>query len=452
MLFSVLIYALSIHSAKASLDPVMVNSAIDVLSYEFQIDATNYEKGLVPIQEKIQLRLQASASSVEFHGNSKSIQIEQITQGSKVLTFQWASDGKSIQVQLPQVLSAGQSTTIQVQYKVKPVTKVTEKKGGMVRTKTSSGTTILNTASWPYFSRNWAIVNDHPTDPAQVSFEISTAPGILAFANGTAAFPKSGVTRWQQKQPIPTYGMAFMVGAFQTYFVKGSRVPVALIWDPAYASPYGFTIPQYKTQLKKVALAMDFFSKIFSAFPNDKLYFGIVPQAFNMEATSLVAAVDSEALVHELVHHWWGNWVRIQNWNDLWISEGLTTYFTGYYDEVTDGKNTSCFQAKGTLRSKASRLDPLSVFDDTPYCMGASAVQDLRERIADLSGQSLGTTTERATFEKVMGRIFRDLKDRAVDSNEFARVAQEIGIAVLGTAKTVDVSNEIKAWKKKWID
>ncbi len=36
-------------------------------------------------------------------------------------------------------------------------------------------------------------------------------------------------------------------------------------------------------------------------------------------------------LVHELVHQWLGNLVTLKYWNDLWLNEGLTTFFSYHF-------------------------------------------------------------------------------------------------------------------------
>jgi hypothetical protein len=60
--------------------------------------------------------------------------------------------------------------------------------------------------------------------------------------------------------------------------------------------------------------------------------------------------------IHEVVHHWWGNDVRIADWEHLWMNEGLTDWMTVFaiYEELGDPSSARLVQ--DNVRARAAEL------------------------------------------------------------------------------------------------
>ena len=60
--------------------------------------------------------------------------------------------------------------------------------------------------------------------------------------------------------------------------------------------------------------------------------------------------------IHEVVHHWWGNDVRIADWQHLWMNEGLTDWMTVFaiYEEI--GEPDTVRRIQDTVRTRAAEL------------------------------------------------------------------------------------------------
>jgi hypothetical protein len=119
------------------------------------------------------------------------------------------------------------------------------------------------------------------------------------------------------------------------------------------------------------------------------------------------------AAVHETIHHWWGNSVRIASWGDFWISEGVTTYFTGFYDEAATGVNSACM-VRSRQPNAAADQDPLDRFNTDPYCIGAAAVDDVRQILARLIGMKTRDPAAVTAFLYLFRTVHDEYESRTI--------------------------------------
>jgi aminopeptidase N len=102
-------------------------------------------------------------------------------------------------------------------------------------------------------------------------------------------------------------------------------------------------------------------------------------------------------IIHEIAHQWFGNAVTEADWDHVWLSEGITTYFTLLFrehaygrDDFVDGlkdarRRASSFQRENQdYRIVHHNLDDMSrVSTGQTYQKGAWIMHMLRARIGD---------------------------------------------------------------------
>ena len=143
-----------------------------------------------------------------------------------------------------------------------------------------------------------------------------------------------------------------------------------------------------------VADALDWMSAHFGPYPYDEFGYVMVGDTnFSMETQTMVmesSTMASETLVHELIHQWFGDWVSLDSWADIWRNEGFATYLTALY--LTDGDmNEMSAIAAGWENSMRERprdypLDnppPKAMFSPVSYYEGALLVYDLHKTMGN---------------------------------------------------------------------
>jgi hypothetical protein len=207
--------------------------------------------------------------------------------------------------------------------------------------------------------------------------QLSRAPGEEAETNADAASEK--VSRWTSERPIPVAGFNLgkyvraeaktgniLVEAYGTKGVEKSfpKAPPGVIEEPTLPAARGpksrlmgpITVPppspspanDVQAVADKAAKAIASFSQWFGPYPYGSLALTQMPGDLSQGWPGLVflssfaflspqeqtdlrldavnRALDSQVLVHETAHQWWGDLVLWKSYRDEWIPEGLANY------------------------------------------------------------------------------------------------------------------------------
>jgi aminopeptidase N len=190
---------------------------------------------------------------------------------------------------------------------------------------------VAYSSSEPDRGRAWLVSNDHPSDRARFSIELDVPAGEDVIANGERVADDAASGRrtvgYAMAEPLPTYLMAFAAGELDHAERTGGRVPLALWYRRGAAVDAA-------AHLAINARHLAAFEALLGPYPFARYAVVLLPGfpggmehatiTFNSEASGQGAI--SEALnAHELAHHWFGDWITMRDYRDVWIKEGMAT-------------------------------------------------------------------------------------------------------------------------------
>ncbi|WP_369214507.1 M1 family metallopeptidase [Streptomyces flavofungini] len=275
--------------------------------------------------------------------------------------------------------------------------------------------------------------NDHPSQRAPVTFRISTPGDRTAVANGRLVSRvkiPGGRLRWtyDSEQPLSTQLVQLAVGRFQLIDGEGPGglplrdvVPDALVeptaayraltpghlkWLEERLGPYPFN--RYGVLVGDTGLGVALETQTLSLVP---------------KADLLGTKVDAERnLVHELTHQWFGDSVALENWSDLWVSEGHARFYERLYSQANGGDSfeaamKTAYAAHDQWRkdygAPAEPTEP-NLFKRMRYDGSALVLYALREKVGD------------ATFQRIERAWVSEYKGRTAGTRQFIGLASKV--------------------------
>ena len=302
---------------------------------------------------------------------------------------------------------AGKTYTYQIQYSGKP--REAEKApwlGGFSWDKDANGDPWIGVSCQINGADLWFPCKDQQNDRAEsVSLLINVPKGLQAVSNGTLydliENKKFTTYVWHTNYPINNYAISFNVGNFKKHSktfnsINGNSFPISFYQISGSNQDAIDLLDQYEDMLKflESKLGAYPFSKEKSAFINAP-YIGMEHQTI----LSISKDVKKNGggynyiLFHELAHEWFGNQSTAKNWGNLFLQEGLATYFEILYHEYKSGKNAYKNRVKHNM-SLAKNKHPMVLqgeefsqdfyFRDTDYFQkGVAFLHVLRSEMGD---------------------------------------------------------------------
>ena len=191
---------------------------------------------------------------------------------------------------------------------------------------------VVYTDSEPDRAMYWLVTNLDPSDRALWSVDMTVDAGEDVVANGTRGADTMvdgrRVVAYALDKPIPTYLMAFAAGELEhtDRAASAGLVPLS-VWYR-----HGLVLDPQVT-LDAVASAMTTFNREIMPYPWDTYAVVLLPYGGGMENATVTfddeksgqGAGDFALNAHELAHHWFGDWVTMNRFEDVWFKEGMAT-------------------------------------------------------------------------------------------------------------------------------
>jgi len=217
---------------------------------------------------------------------------------------------------------------------------------------TYAGVSLSCSSSEPVGSKIWWPCKQDLTDKADsVTFFITTEAHNKSGSNGLLVSTENlqdGKVRykWKSRYPVAYYLISFCVGNYTEHItyaeLPNEQEPLLIQSLLTPNSPY---YPIHLRAINKTKDLLYLFSELIGIYPfkNEKYGYCIAGHPLGAMENQTMSTMGYRAMdttsnlylgwlyiwyvAHELAHSWFGNYVALEKWNDVWIKEGMASYF-----------------------------------------------------------------------------------------------------------------------------
>jgi len=396
-----LLFCLITASVTAQGSTYPINTAIDVLHYEFRIGVTDLNDSISGAA-LITLAFKERSSQVSLDlygpdGNGKGMTVRKVVEHATALDFTQVNN--RVEIKLNRVAAAGDQTTIEIIYAGVP-------DDGLIISKNKYGHRTFFADNWPNRAHHWIPCKDHLSDKATVDFIVTAPDHYQVISNGlkeeeTELANHMRLTHWKEGIPLATKLMVIGLADFAVNYpgtVNG--IPLSSWVYPEDREPGFYDYAQAGKILSWYSSMIGPYSYEKLANVQSRTIFGGMENAsaiFYDENTINGKRTNESLLAHEIAHQWFGDAATETDWPHLWLSEGFATEMTHLYLEHTYGRDTLVSGLKAdrssviafTKRNKKPVVDTtessnlMALLNANSYQKGGWVLQMLREELGD---------------------------------------------------------------------
>lgn len=303
-------------------------------------------------------------------------------------------------ISLPRVYSQGDTFSVQVFYHGQPGNEGSDGFGGFYfagapETAFQMGVGLVTQP--PSMGKFWIPCWDWPCDKVTAEYHI-TVPGLnrKVVCNGVLtgvdidSISVTSTYHWLETHQIAPHLM--------TVHARRYTELVDSTYDWIHYWVYPTDEEDARIHFQNVDVMMDGFTSRFGPYPFSKFGYVQAPKG-DMEHQTCVTHVAMAVqpnhnydwlLAHEMSHQWWGDCVSINDWRDIWLSEGFATYSEALFHEYAYGFESYRSYIKSNLMNPVFAssenfpiYDPEYLWGNTVYEKGGCVLHMLRHVIGD---------------------------------------------------------------------
>lgn len=267
-----------------------------------------------------------------------------------------------------------------------------------------SGTGIY-AVDQPNGASSWFPVNDHPIDRARFRLEI-TVPGdrqVVSAGDLLSVEEGDGVSTytWQTREPMVPYLLPMAIGRFEEEERVGpDGMPLRFYWEEGI----GTTSRSGFLQMSRI---LELFEERFGEYPFDLAgaivvgsgqWSALETQTIHTYSHAILEenfTGPTAVIAHESAHQWFGDWVAVADWGDIWLNEGFATWAEYLWLEELRGEAEAdsriAFDYNNWVAAVAQQdfsppgvvPGPQHLFNPSVYVWGGFTLVALRDNIGD---------------------------------------------------------------------
>jgi aminopeptidase N len=364
------------------------NGGYDARHYTLRV---KYDPATDRLSGTAEIEATATADLSSFNLDLTGLQVREVLVDGRDATF--ARDGAELAVTPPAGLRRDVTFTVEVTYDGTPAEESRPGLGVTGFLHTADGAFAMGQ---PESAATWFPVNDHPTDKATYTIEITAPDGVAAVSNGvrTGQSEASGwtTTRWEVRQPMASYLSTLAIGDYAVTERVHRGKPVV------YAVARSLPAQPVTRAIERTTQIADFLAERFGPYPFDayggivvddeRIGFALETQTRPIYSDDFFATGDDSVVAHEVAHQWFGDSVSLRQWQDIWLNEGFATYAQWMWAEHRGGPTAQQQFDTDYARLRSWAVPPgdpgrNELFGQAVYRRGAMTVHALRKVVGD---------------------------------------------------------------------